>query len=172
MLLHLGCGERLMPGWFNLDISPPPGGIKQDLTKRLPYVDESVDHIFTEHFIEHITFDEGVALMSECARVLKKDGRIRISTPCLRHLIEQYLSDELIDLPGIWSPRCGAAMVNEGLSLWGHKFVHDFESLSMMMSLAGLRDIAPQDYRKSDFPALCGLEHRPYMGELILEARA
>lgn len=171
MLLHLGCGERLMPGWYNLDIEPPPGGIRQDLTKRLPYLDDSVDLIFTEHFIEHVTFEEGFALMKECVRVLKKDGRIRVSTPDLRHLVECYISDELIDIPGIWSPWCGAAMVNEALSKWGHKFVHDFESLSLMLQRAGFRDVEPMEYRKSDFPALCALEHRPYMGELILEAR-
>lgn len=172
MLLHLGCGERLMPGWYNLDISPPHGGIKQDLTKRLPYLDDSVDHIFTEHFIEHITWDEGVALMKECKRVLKADGRIRISTPDLRYLVEQYLQGELIDIPGVWSPRCLASMVNEALSKWGHRMVHDFESLGAMMLLGGFRDVEPMEYRKSDFPALCGLEHRPFMGELIVEARA
>lgn len=171
MLLHLGCGERLLPGWFNLDIAPGPGGIKCDLTKPLPYLDDAVDLIFTEHFIEHITWDEGVALLRECHRVLKPDGRIRISTPDLHELVHRYLEDDVILIPGVWEPRSAAAMLNEGLSLWGHKFVHDFSSLTEMLAVAGFRDTSPQSYRTSDFPALCGLEHRPYMSELIVEAR-
>src|SRR4051812_46404898 len=32
----------------------------------LPFNDGALDHVFSEHFFEHLFFDEAVALFSEC----------------------------------------------------------------------------------------------------------
>ncbi|WP_168441934.1 class I SAM-dependent methyltransferase [Pontiella desulfatans] len=48
---------------------------------RLPFDDETVDFIFSEHFFEHLFLDEAVDLFRECHRVLKPNGLIRTCVP-------------------------------------------------------------------------------------------
>ena len=44
--------------------------------------------------IEHISFSQGLLMLSECYRVLKEKGKIRISTPNLCFLLELYKADK------------------------------------------------------------------------------
>ena len=44
--------------------------------------------------IEHITYPQGIFMMSECYRILKANGKIRISTPNLAFLIDLYNKDK------------------------------------------------------------------------------
>ncbi|GFE58585.1 methyltransferase domain-containing protein [Geobacter sp. AOG1] len=48
---------------------------------RLPFDDNSLDFIYSEHFFEHLFFDEALSLMQECYRVLKPFGVIRTCVP-------------------------------------------------------------------------------------------
>ncbi len=89
--LHLGSGGHLLRGWDNLDINPQSGAIHCDLTKQLPYPKDSVQYIFTEHFIEHIDELDGLKLLRNCYRVLVPGGKLRITCPDLRRYIEAYL---------------------------------------------------------------------------------
>ena len=68
--LHLGCGFQILKGWDNIDNVPRTKGIIiHDLTKPLSYAENSVDFIFNEHFIEHLTDGEGFNFLKECFRV-------------------------------------------------------------------------------------------------------
>lgn len=60
----------------------------QDITKRLNYADGSVDAIFTEHVIEHVTMQGGIAFMREAHRVLKPGGVLRCVAPMTEALAE------------------------------------------------------------------------------------
>ena len=44
--------------------------------------------------IEHISYPQGLFIMSECYRILKANGKIRISTPNLAFLIDLYKEDK------------------------------------------------------------------------------
>ncbi|VGO18288.1 class I SAM-dependent methyltransferase [Pontiella sulfatireligans] len=48
---------------------------------RLPFGDDTVDFIFSEHFFEHLFLDEAVDLFRECHRILKPNGLIRTCVP-------------------------------------------------------------------------------------------
>lgn len=48
---------------------------------RLAIDDDAMGFIFSEHFFEHLFFDEAVALMRECHRMLKVGGVLRIVVP-------------------------------------------------------------------------------------------
>src|SRR2546427_1515979 len=52
-----GLRHRLGPDWKNLDILRG-ADIRADVRKGLPFEDQSVDFIYSEHFIEHLSFDE------------------------------------------------------------------------------------------------------------------
>ena len=87
--LHLGCGQNAIPGWLNTDYYPRRQDILHlDATKPFPLPAESFDYVFSEHMIEHITYHDGLTMLKESRRVLKPGGRIRISTPDLKFLIE------------------------------------------------------------------------------------
>jgi len=90
--LHVGCGPILLGDWVNVDIDGHPD-IYVDLTRRLPFGDGSVSHVFSEAVIEHLSLEEGFHCMRELARILTKDGTIRIATVDLDHMIRKYDGD-------------------------------------------------------------------------------
>lgn len=49
--------------------------------QRLAFADGSLHFIFSEHFFEHLFFDEAMALFRECHRVLAPFGIMRVSVP-------------------------------------------------------------------------------------------
>jgi predicted SAM-dependent methyltransferase len=170
--LHLGSGGINLPGWVNIDLDSSTADMLLNLTKPLPFVDSSVSHIFTEHFIEHITRPEAVNFLTECKRLLTPNGVIRISTPNLCFLIESYLSNDTEQWGDLWHPSTSCTLMNEGMRSWGHQFVYDADELVKILMEAGFRDISFQEYKKSRDDVLCGLETRPFHSDLIVEARA
>jgi len=114
--LNLGCGDHCPEGWVNIDSSPmgqlskllqyvpftgnlkfikrwPKGVVNMNLTDSFKFESASVDYIYTSHLIEHLTFEEGEFFLKECFRVLKEGGTIRIITPDLQKLIQDYLEN-------------------------------------------------------------------------------
>jgi len=71
--------------------------------------------------------------LSDCHRLLGKDGVLRISTPNLRHLAEGYLANDISAWAEQgWKPETPARFLNEALRLWGHQFVCDREELHLL----------------------------------------
>lgn len=168
--LHLGCGPHIFQGWRNYDLDPGIGGFRCDLREPLPFETGKADYIFTEHAIEHLTLKEGQRLLNECYRVLKPGGVIRISTPNLRSIMNDYRIKKTDRYAPTWSPETPAQFVNEGLRLWGHQFIYDLEEITIALRLAGFGPIDTREWHKSPFPFLIDLEVRPYMNDLIVEA--
>lgn len=75
-------------GWLVLDED------EQDITKPLDFADESVDVIFTEHVLEHISFSDAISFLQEAKRILKSGGVLRIVCPGLEKLMSLDLKDE------------------------------------------------------------------------------
>jgi hypothetical protein len=56
--LDLGCGQSPQEGYTGVDLWAPDADIKMDLLKfPWPWADDSVDEIFSSHFIEHIPME-------------------------------------------------------------------------------------------------------------------
>ena len=171
--LHLGCGLQVFPGWDNLDIDPrKPGVIKQDLTKPLVYPDNSVDFIYNEHFIEHITDDQGTLFLNECFRVLKKGGYLRISCPDLELHVQDYVNNFLFRYKSInLNFRNKCHFLNSACRDWAHLYLYDEEDLSQKLKNIGFKGISRKKYHQSDIEEFKNLETRANFEELILEAR-
>lgn len=88
--VNLGCGFTPFQGWQNLDILEHPEIIKHDLTTPLPYEDNSVDLIYSEHFFEHLDEVDGFTLLQDCYKKLKPNGTLRISMPSLDEVLKIY----------------------------------------------------------------------------------
>src|SRR5256885_2143554 len=118
-----GVQHRLGPGWKNLDILHG-ADIRADVRKGLPLDDASVDFIYSEHFVEHLSLEEGKVYFGECHRVLRRGGVVRTATIDLPYVLERYAQD--------WSDQTwvrdydfetASEMLNATFSLWGHKFI-------------------------------------------------
>lgn len=169
--LHLGCGNHLLDGWANLDFGVADGVIRCDLTRPLPVDDRSIEAIFSEHFIEHITRDEARRLLADCHRALRPGGVLRVSTPNLEALVAQYRLRRTTEWTDVgWTPHSPCALLNEGLRSWGHQYVYDLDELSALLAEAGFARVARAGWHASEHAALRGLECRPYHDDLILEA--
>src|SRR5256885_15595045 len=55
--LNLGSGlrPRHVDGWVNVDVNSD-ADLQLDLREPLPFPDESVSEIYTEHFLEHLSY--------------------------------------------------------------------------------------------------------------------
>lgn len=66
----------------NFDAMPGPAvDVVCDLSKGIPLPDNSVEGIYSGDFYEHFTFEEGLALLKECKRVLMPSGFIAFLIP-------------------------------------------------------------------------------------------
>lgn len=169
--LHLGCGPHIKDGWRNYDLNPGKGGTVVDLRGYLPDSPNSVDFIFTEHFIEHISRADAVRLFTECFRVLKPGGVIRIITPDLFVLLDDYMHDKIDRWKEVWTPDSPCRMVNEGMREWGHTFLYDHVELRKVLREAGFNSVDSRMHQNSLFPALRGIDVRPDKMDIILEAQ-
>jgi predicted SAM-dependent methyltransferase/glycosyltransferase involved in cell wall biosynthesis len=166
--LHIGCGKNLIKGWTNADISGKVDLII-DARKKFTIIDSSVDYIFNEHFIEHITKKEAVNFLKECKRVL--NIALRISTPNLDFLIECYHNRKLDEWENVgWVPKSTCDLMNEGMRFGPHEYVYNIHELKHILYEAGFKYIKECNWRESDIPEFRNLECRPYHNELIVEA--
>lgn len=162
--LHLGCGARHFQEWINIDVSPfpVPPDVLLDLSSGIPLPDSSVDLIYSEDFVEHLEFDKGKYLLSECYRVLKPGGAMRVLTPNLKTFVQAYFNKSAQDLSYYqkgFGCRSFAEMLNTGMKAWGHKFIYDEELLTYLLTDLGF-EVRQSRYNTSEVPALCKLDSR------------
>jgi predicted SAM-dependent methyltransferase len=169
--LHLACGNRILPGWANIDLTGPHTVIKHNLTKSIPISDRSIEFIFCEHFIEHVTRDDAKKILIQCFRVLRPGGIFRITTPDLEYLVDAYLKNDIGRWSNVgWRPSTVCQLLNESMRSWDHKFLYDSDELFLLLNEAGFNDIKSCRWRESTHPQLQDLENRPFNREVILEA--
>lgn len=171
--LNLGCGPHVMQGWYNYDID---GLGRRDIVPLdlslgiLPHVDKSVDYIFSEHFIEHISRKQALKLLKECHRALKPKGVLRLVTPDLGRLVEHYSQSKTVKMPGVWEPSTPCQMINDGMRLWGHQYLYDRHEISLILMEAGFKLAWECSKHISRHTELCNLEVRPEYFEMYIEA--
>lgn len=103
--INLACGGKLCrePGWINGDHSPSEKDvIKINLLKPFLYPDNTFDVVYHSQFIEHLPYQKALAFMSECHRILKPGGVLRVVTPDLHNQAVEYLRNlqAVLDSPG------------------------------------------------------------------------
>lgn len=80
--LHVGCGPLVLDGWINIDNQPYPGiDFRWDLARGIPF--RNTRHVFAEHFIEHLSYQQAVEFTRGCRAAMRDDGILRLSTPSL-----------------------------------------------------------------------------------------
>ena len=168
--LHLGAGPNILPGWLNTDIAPHSKDVVAlDLSKPLPFDDDTFDYAASEHFIEHMPLTDGIRFLGECFRVLKKGGRLRLSTPDISRVLALFTAEptDLQKRYVDWITRTfigGVTGYNPTMVLnnlfynWGHRFIYDRNLLATVLTKTGFVDIASYPVGQSPDPNLAGIE--------------
>ena len=178
--LQIGSGPNPLEGWLNSDIRPRRGKrVLLDATKPFPIDAKTFDYVYSEHMIEHLTFDQAMSMLRESYRILKPGGRIRVATPNLETIMNlaatpgtelqrdyiEFITNRFLD-PS-WGYRASFA-INAQYEVFGHRFLFDPETLEMAAREAGFDGISWWEAGKSDDPHLIGVEsHGKVVGDAM-----
>jgi hypothetical protein len=119
--IDIGCGGAKKKGFLGIDNVAFPGvDYSVDLNSAgLPFPDQSVSHIFTSHFLEHVTNARWDGLFKEMTRVAQDKAQIEIWNPYvftnaafisghLSQLSEEQYLHMGVYYPAQWSQALGA----------------------------------------------------------------
>ncbi len=190
-LLRLNLGSGFRPkqasGWINVDLSDT-ADLQLDLREPLPFSDDSVAEIYTEHFLEHLWYanhddpsswdleapgrpSEVLSFLRECRRVLVPGGVMDIVVPDAGCILSEYASRHEQPFPRYdwWGPKwcdtplhCVNYVFRQGTE---HKYAYDEETLGAVLLAAGFEDVA----RRAFNPATDAENHE--IGSLCMQAR-
>ncbi len=177
--LHLGAGGAGLPGWLNTDLHPERWPtVRLNATRPFPLPTGVFDCIFSEHMIEHLPLDGARRMLSECFRVLKPDGRIRLATPDLDRVLRLYASPDTQPQAEYlrWAVPYGrhpadlppaVVVINSLFHDHGHQFLLDEPTLDHLLRRAGFTGVQRCAPGESDDPQLRGLEiHQKVIGRM------
>lgn len=175
--IQLGCGTNPMQGWLNTDYDDrDPEVAFLDCTEAFPLPDGRFDYVFSEHLIEHLDYADGCRMLEECYRILRPEGKIRISTPNFNFLLE-LCKENKSDLQRKYIQWCAEMwskvyqpdvvfVVNNFFREWKHQFIYSPDVLSDALKKAGFQNPTIQSPGQSDDPNLNNIEkHGKVIGE-------
>jgi len=144
--LNLGCGDKILPGYINVDVVSERAGNKPDFVTDIRSLegipDSFADEVLAVHVVEHFWRWEVLDILKEWCRVLKPGGKIILECPNLRSACEEFLkNDDAAALPGPEGQR--TMWVFYGDPRWRdplmvHRWGYTPVSLARVMHEAGL----------------------------------
>jgi SAM-dependent methyltransferase len=147
--LNLGCGDKILDGYVNVDVAESRAGKRPDvlcdLHRLTPFEDESAAEILSVHVVEHFWRWEVVDVLKEWVRVLKPGGLMVLECPNLKSACESFLADpDIFSGPGEVGQR--TMWVFYGDPSWRdplmvHRWGYTPQSLAAVMAEAGLVNI-------------------------------
>lgn len=173
--IHIGCGLYPIEGWLNVDIEDYPKTYYLNAGKPYPFPDNSFNYIFSEHLFEHLTLEQGIAMLKECYRILKPGGKKRMAMPDLNFLIDLYSHPEK-EINQRYLRWCTPLFVpeikefyqedeyppifafNNFFHAWGHQFIHSFEEVKTLASNVGFKNIKQCSIGESNTLAFQSIE--------------
>jgi predicted SAM-dependent methyltransferase len=141
MKLHLGCGKKFIPGFIHIDIKDYDhvDYKNHDIRTLKMFDNDTVDEIYICHVLEHFSRKETTSLLSEYARVLKKEGKIRISVPDFDAIVSVYNKERNL------SSVLGLLYGGRRDSYDFHNIVFNFDSLKNILEQLGFSNVERYD---------------------------
>lgn len=133
--LNLGSHRDRINGWVSVDLAGVGADVSWDITRELPFPDGSAEAVMHEHVIEHLPFEQGLALARECFRVLQPGGVLRISCPDAGPVLHRYTE-------GVTEGKPTAMLVVTAMFYdHGHRAMYDAATLSYQLEQAGFSEV-------------------------------
>lgn len=147
--LNLGCGDKLLPGYINVDVAESRAGKKPDvlcdLRELTPFESGSVDEILSVHVIEHFWRWEALDVLREWVRVLRPGGKLILECPNLLSACEALLANpDAASGPGREGQRTMWVLYGDPAwrdPLMVHRWGYTPKSLAQLMTEAGLANV-------------------------------
>jgi predicted SAM-dependent methyltransferase len=140
---------------LNTDVFPTREEVYVDAAKAFPFSDGSFQYVFSEHMIQALPWEGGIAMLKECYRVLAPGGKLRVVTPNLAKFVQllgnpdadakQFMAAKMRFHAWPESPVTGAYIFNRQVRDWGNQFLYDPATLRKSFELAGFKQIT--EYR-------------------------
>lgn len=138
---------------------------KCDVTKGLTFKDSTVDCIYTNNMLEHLTEEEFMFVLNDCYRVLKEGGIFRLVVPDLFQHVAKYIKDKDADgfmhrimLHGIGDERPLFVRLLSNHHLW----MYDFQSISIRLKECDFTDIRECKFGIGSIPDIHIIEAEEY----------
>ena len=98
--LHLGCFDRKIYGYINIDVRQDvKPDVVDDVFELSKFEKESIDVIYVCHVLEHATREASKKALTRWNELLKPNGVLRVAVPDLAAIFEYY--NETKDLKAI-----------------------------------------------------------------------
>lgn len=135
--LHLGSGGNNLEGWVNVDLVGARADLSWDLRRPLPFRPASVEAVFLEHVLEHLTVESGIAMLENFRPVLMPGGVLRVGVPDAGLYATSYVKDSsVLDELRPGRPTRMLAL-GEVFQEHGHLSAWDGETLCLAVGEAG-----------------------------------
>ncbi len=164
LLFKIGfLSENQMKDWDNRIV-------RKDVRK-INYDEESINFIYSSHFLEHIYYWEAIDVLKKCYKFLTPGGMLRLALPDLDQFINQYQQDLKIN--------SYQAAINLEVSLLSYPLekpqllaklfltkdhVHKWHpSVGLVMHILkeiGFSNIKQRKFQEGTFISLTSVEHR------------
>lgn len=158
--LNLGCGDKIIPGYVNVDIVDSRLGkvpdLFADVTKLEAFPSGCADEILTVHVVEHLNRWEVVDVLMEWKRLLKPGGTLITECPNLLEACKLIVEDPKTALAAdqraqrtMWVLYGDPAHKDP---LMGHRWNYTPESLAVVLMKAGFAKIQrhPAQFKLKD----------------------
>jgi predicted SAM-dependent methyltransferase len=170
--VNIGSGRKPVDGWINTDVVWQ-GRIYLDATKTWPIPAGSVEFVYADNVIEHVTLSQGRDVFKYTYEALAPGGVFRLATPDVEAVARQYLENGELARLGMERNRERGRDFSYPVELLQQVyvgaqhylgFIYDYAAISAEMEKAGFT-VKRVAAGVSDHPALTGLEVRMHPAE-------
>lgn len=145
MNLHLGCGNKILSNFINVDIRNREGvDIISDISEMNMFDENSISLIYACHVLEHFGRLEYMDVLKNWYHILESGGILRISVPDIEKVFQHYsINKDLEVLRGfLW----GGQTYEQNFHYCGW----DFNSLSKDLKKIGFKEVNLYDWRDTE----------------------
>lgn len=143
--LNLGCFNKKLPGFINVDIREEVNpDVVDDAFQLDQFQENSVDLIYSSHMLEHLSFGKSYETLKRWYQILKIGGILRLAIPDVEAACKWYLEHRnLYDVRTVF---------------WGsqlhpfdfHYHGWDFQSLKTDLNRIGFKGVKRWDWKTTE----------------------
>lgn len=158
--LNAGCGGSPEERFVNLDRSWWPGvQLCWNIVNSCPAPTNSLRGVYTEHLLEHVSFEDCQKVLQDFWRALRPGGVLRVVIPdagLYTSLYCQSLTSTSVQFPyqDRYNGLTAMMHVNRIFRAHGHQYAYDYDTIKRQMEQAGFIKIKREDYRVGRDPHL------------------